>query len=267
LRALWPRSAPGRITDEWLRRNAFLTLDHVTRAGYPVNGRDVAEVGVGDSLASGLAFLAAGARTYTAADPYLGAVASARNREVYRRVKHAWVFDRGQSWPETLDVESFPASNATAIRSPIEDVRGSECFDLICSASVVEHVWNLTNFAAAMHRLLRRDGIALHWVDLGPHDRWAAYPDKLTFLRVPEPIWRTGRRRGLPSRTRLSAIAATFGAADLDVEVAEIGVLAPELLPPNAARLASRFRSLDETDLVECNALLRLRRTAPSSND
>ncbi|MEY2468752.1 MAG: hypothetical protein QOF21_1450 [Actinomycetota bacterium] len=259
IRMLRPRSASGPITAEYLRRHAFYMLDIVLSWADDVVGKDVAEAGVGDNLASGFAFLAAGARSYTAADPYVGDVRSDRARQVYKAAADLWTAERGRL-REGLSPQDFPNDNVDVCRQPLEGIAGKDRFDLICSLSVVEHVWDFERFAAATRRLLRPDGVALHWIDLSPHGKWSEFADPMTFLAVPDSLWRTGRVRGLPTRLRLHEMVAIFEAADLRVEVLETNefIGARDGAP---IQLAKRFRSMSFDEVVIAGATLKISRT------
>ena len=69
-----------------LDRYAFPLLDLVTTHVGSVSGKTILEIGPGDHLASGLAFLAAGAKSYSALDRFPGAYESELSRRWYRLV-------------------------------------------------------------------------------------------------------------------------------------------------------------------------------------
>ncbi|MBV9123434.1 MAG: methyltransferase domain-containing protein [Planctomycetes bacterium] len=243
-----PRAShPLSYRDEELERFAF----YQTRALLPLvgslQGKHLLEIGPGDTLVSGLAFLAAGAASYTAVDRFPGDYQGPVAKSWYREVQQAWprVFPE-LPWPADLQAEQFPEGYPDRVQwwpIPVEEVRTERRFDVICSFLVAELVSDIQGFAALNARLLAPGGLAVHRIDLGPHGCWDTYPDPLTFLRFLDWLWDLmGSNRGTPNRRRHHEYQAAFEAAGLQVEVPEL-----ERVPPDRVqfdRLARRFRDM-----------------------
>lgn len=189
-----------------------------------VTGVDVFEIGPGDHLSSGLALLAAGARSYTCADRFPGNYSSSDARTWYRMVRSAWP-ESYPAWPETLNAETFPEGcpGVKILPLGVESLFDVGTFDLVGSTSVGEHVSDITAFAEASHRLLRPGGFAIHHIDFAPHDCWRTdYDDPFIFLRFPEWLWRMmGSNRGIPNRRRFHEFLDAFETAGLSILVRE----------------------------------------------
>ena len=183
-----------------------------------IRGADVFEIGPGDNLCSGLAFLAGGARSYTCADRFPGNYTGSDAREWYRLVRANW---RG-AWPNGINPETFPhGCPVTVLPVSVENLPDVGRFDVVCSCAVGEHLSDISAFASATARLLRPNGFAVHMVDFSPHDCWRAdYADPFIFLRFPGPLWRAmGSNRGTPNRRRLHEFDKAFTDAGLSVVV------------------------------------------------
>jgi hypothetical protein len=187
-----------------------------------VRDADVLEIGPGDHLASGLAFVACGAKSYTSCDRFLGDYASESAKQWYKMVAEHWPPDLPE-WPEALNPALFPEgmSNVHSLAYAIEDKFDAGPFDLICSYAVGEHVSDVRAFAALTRRLLRPNGVAVHTVDFTPHNCWRTeYEDPYIFLRFPDFLWRLmGSQRGTPNRVRFHEYKAILEEAGLAVDV------------------------------------------------
>lgn len=118
--------------------------------------------------------LAAGARSYTALDRFVGDCSGARAKEWYAGIQRAWprhFHDR--PWPEGLDAERFPEAFADRVRTldgAVETGRSDRRFDVVTPWQVGEHVKDIRAFASLTAELMRPGGSAVHRVDFGPHD-------------------------------------------------------------------------------------------------
>lgn len=170
--------------------NPFQPLRGVETVLGSVEGKDVIEFGPGDTLSSGLAFLAADAATYTSLDRFAPDYSTAEAKRCYRQVRADWPAD----WPADLDPDIFPEGYPDRVRAlsdSIEDTALSKRFDVVTSWQVGEHVTDIDAFCRLTASLLTPNGVAVHRVDFGPHN-WAGYDDPLTFLRFPRrcgPRW------------------------------------------------------------------------------
>lgn len=205
---------------EQLRRYAFgLILDNPAIQPL-IPGAHVLEIGPGDHLATGLAFLAYGAASYTALDRFAGDYRSTSARAWYALVRSQWAhYFPARAWPEGLN--DFPdLARVHYIDAAIEDIERlpSGAYDLVVSQAVGEHVQSIDDFAHGTARLLHRSGVALHNVDFSCH---GFFPDEpLRFLTIPAPIWHLmGSHRGLPNRKRMHDFETAFSAAGLTAQV------------------------------------------------
>ena len=67
---------------------------------------------------------------------------------------------------------------------------GGQPFDYILSTSVLEHLENPEKVLESSLRCLKPGGKLLHYIDLGDHDLFSQNHPELSFLRVPECIYR-----------------------------------------------------------------------------
>jgi len=143
-----------------LDRYAFPLLDRINSHLGPVRGKSILEIGPGDHLASGLAFLAAGAKSYAALDRFPGSYSSELSRRWYRSLAQTWSAKYPNvKWPDHLDPERFPDYPEVAtFQVSVEDFEGTDKYDLVCSFAVGEHVSDVHAFAAVNRRTLLPSG-------------------------------------------------------------------------------------------------------------
>jgi SAM-dependent methyltransferase len=247
-----------------LERYAFQSVRLLQAHVGSLAGLHVAEVGAGDYLTSGFSLLAAGAATYTVIDRFPGDYFGEQGRNWYRGIRSGWETAFPDiPWPADLDAGRFPdgyGSRLDLVALPIEQVTAERKFDVVCSFQVGEHVSSLPAFAAMTARLLAPGGIAVHRVDFGAHDCWTQYRDPLTFLRIPDWLWRaTGSNRGTPNRLRYPAFVEAFAAAGLAVATHDIEHARIENV--DVGRLPSRLRRIPIEELAVCSATFVLRAT------
>jgi hypothetical protein len=206
-----------------LDRYAFPLLDLAMTYLGSVNGKTILEIGPGDHLASGLAFLAAGAKSYAAVDRFPGAYSSELSRRWYHLVAQTWSHKYPQlKWPAHLDPSRFPDyPEVTTFPVSAENFKQTLRYDLVCSFAVGEHVSDINAFAALNRRAVSTSGVGLHVIDFGGH-QWDRPHDPYLFLRFPESIWRAmGSNRGFPNRGRFHEYLAAFSQSGLSVEVVD----------------------------------------------
>lgn len=236
------RTLPG-ADPELLDRYAFKQLDLAERVAGPLAGRSVLEFGPGDNLMTGLAFLAAGAASYSSIDRFAPTPGDARARAWYRALHAAWPHRYpGRPWPAALSPETFPAGAPVIILDrPVEDVRDIGHYDLVFSHAVAEHVLDPAALARQTLAALAPGGVAIHLVDFSGHD-WDIAGDRLRFLRFPEPLWRAmGSNRGAPNRVSFDTYLAHFRAAGLAVAVEDVLHFEEPNLRPAAGVVVDRF--------------------------
>ena len=245
--------AGARFSPGLLERYAFQALRGLERHGVQVEGRSVAEFGPGDTLAAGLALLAAGAETYTCLDRFVPDYSRPAAREWYREVRAAWHQSfPGRSWPAWLEPDRFPVAyphRARVLDVAVERAQQDERYDVVCSWQVGEHVEDIRAFATLTAAMLKSNGVAVHRVDFGPHGCWERYEDPLTFLRFPRWAWRAmGSARGVPNRHRHHEFMQAWEAARLAVECRELTRFAPESI--RFDRLHPTFRGMPRESLL-----------------
>lgn len=219
-----PRTIPGVDvgSDDRLERYALQPLRFALRYRGGLEGADIAEFGPGDNLASGLAMLAGGARSYTALDRFVADYSSPQAKHWYRAVENRWpTFFPHIRWPEWLRADAFPEAYPDRVEAnvtSVEDATILRKFDIVCSYQVGEHVVDVNRFASLTAGLLAPDGVGIHRVDFGPHDCWIRYEDPLTFLRfAPWLWWVMGSNRGYPNRVRHHELRRALKQAGLEV--------------------------------------------------
>jgi hypothetical protein len=247
------RTAPT-LDRTQLDRYAFPLLDRVTKHLGPVSGKRILEIGPGDHLASGLAFLAAGARSYAALDRFPGAYSGEQSRRWYRLVAEAWSEKYPDlKWPGHLDPETFPESpEVTTFQASVEDFSDRGTYDLVCSFAVGEHVSDVRAFAAVNQKAIGQSGAGFHVIDFGGH-QWDRPDDPYLFLRFPNPIWRAmTSNRGLPNRARFHDYVAAFADCGLAVDIVDRRMFRPSASRPPAwvSRLSEESASIQEATFI-----------------
>jgi hypothetical protein len=233
--------------DEQLERYALQAVRSLTGILGSVGELDILELGPGDVLTSGLSLLAAGARSYTVIDRFIGDYQTPGAKDWYRGIRQAWprMFPQ-HPWPEYLEADAFPGrypERVEVLSGAVEEAATDRKYDVVCSYQVGEHVTDIESFAALNARLLKPDGTGVHRVDFSAHAIWALYEDPLTFLRFPEWLWSLmGSNRGLPNRRRYHEFCAAFERAGLKTKVTDLEFCSEESV--RKARLAKRFQGM-----------------------
>jgi len=245
--------------DSELHRYAFQGLNALRQIAGDLRGQSICEIGPGDFLTSGMAMLAAGAGCYLAVDRFIGDYSSLAGREWYTAVQESWprVYPE-LPWPAWLDSARFPEGypeRVMAHRISVESAADMGTFDIVCSFQVGEHVSDVEGFAHSTARLLKPSGVAVHRIDFGPHGAWRSYQDPLTFLRVPDVLWRSmGSARGIPNRRRVHELEDAFRAAGLAVHLS--GIERYPVSNIDFGRLPSRFREMPVESVLTKTAVL-----------
>jgi SAM-dependent methyltransferase len=189
---------------DYVERAFEAIMGHGRLSPADIEGKRVLELGPGDNLGLALRFLAAGARQVVTLDKFAVLRDPGVEQEIYRsllarlspkeqaRCGSAVCFGERTSFDDERlrPVSGVGVEEALTILEP-------ESFDLIVSVAVLEHVYNPDASFAAMDRLLKPGGRMLHQVDFRDHEMFSgAGHHPLTFLTVPQRIWRGGRGHG-----------------------------------------------------------------------
>jgi hypothetical protein len=270
----------------WLRH-----LVLAQQGGMPACPKVVAELGPGDSIGVGLAALLSGAERYLAVDAMAHAD-PAGNLAVFDGLvgllrARAPIPDRVRFPEHTIELPAhdfpsalLPEAQLRAALAPdrvawlrdvvagIEAAPGvldyrptglgadaeREFVDLVLSNAVMEHVTDLPATYRATATWLRPGGHASHQIDFRSHGLFRAWDGHWA---CPDWLWRLfmGRRGYLLNREPLGTHRRT---------AADCGFEEPMLLrhtrPPEARRLAPRFRGMDDADRTTDTAYLLLRK-------
>lgn len=227
-------------------------------------GKTVVEIGPGDAIPLAPLFIAAGARRYVAIDRFLGDVTSAAALDLYRRVVQlapptladqlrALGLASDNDWRHFLT----RSQHVDLVRSGIEldaPAQGRDA-DYVVSFNVCEHLDDMAAAFKNMKALLAPHGCMIHRVDYGPHDLWQRYDNPLTFLTVPESLWRlSSSNRGCPNRVRHAQLLDI--AADLELHWMDRIGTQVDIKHVHTVRshLAKRFRALSDAELSVLDA-------------
>ena len=195
-------------------------LNLVNKVNLHCNGirnKSILEIGPGDHLASGLAMLALGAKSYTAIDRFPGNYNNPKANKWYEYLKKNWPYG---AWPDEISITTWLDSKKVfKINGGIEELSLDRQYDIVCSYAVGEHVSDVSKFAESHRRILKSNGVAMHHIDFGGH-RWDKFGDPFLFLKFPNFVWRImGSARGEPNRIPMSGFTKVFHAAGLHVSV------------------------------------------------
>lgn len=208
------------------------------------------ELGPGDTITSALAMLALGANKTIHVD--VGAFAST-DMSIYRTMAD-YLRTQKLVAPDLSEIESFeemtreiPVQYHTEGHLSLANME-PESVDLVWSHAVLEHVGR-AEFLETMRqtrRILRKDGVATHVVDLKDH---LAYG--LNNLRFSEKTWESSfmSKSGFyTNRIRYSEMIALFEKAGF--EVCETTKVLFDALPTPKSKLWEPYRKLPDEELM-----------------
>lgn len=261
-----------------------------------LSGKNILEIGPGDTLGVAMLLLAKGAASVTCLDRFKPKIDPEKNRFVCEGLIRNLTSQERSRIDGLLDFfirnESSPDGRIIAKYGlPIEQLTPSgsqDGFDLIISRAVLEHVYDLREAWMGMVRVLKSNGQMLHKVDFRSHKFYnRVHP--LYFLTFEESFWRIlsspdptlNRKR---SDTYRSLLASTFQ----DYSVYSTSVLEnPELLPHSIEfklgehyqendlaavkairpKLATPFRNLSDLDLMVSGVFIDCRNPVKGSKN
>jgi len=174
-----------------------------------LKNKTLVELGPGDTMATGLFFLAYGAARVVCFDRFKLIVNSQKNTLIARQIlsilpepqqlqlQTILSFDnQGQM---SLDITRLQYQHSLDEKIGLEN----NSVDIIVSNAVLEHVQNLNALFASMYRILKPGGLMVHAADLKSHD--LHHTTELDFLTVPDWLWWLMTfYRGAPNRKRWS---------------------------------------------------------------
>jgi hypothetical protein len=267
----------------------------LARAGLPsIHGKEVLEVGPGDHLGVGLTLLALGARRITAIDRFVVDHDPSRQKAIYREIAQRFSGLERQRLENAFDDDGLLRDDRLRLitRASAEDanrILPEHSVDLVISVAVGEHLSNVGRSMSALDAVLVPRGVQIHQIDLRDHGlftsrgfgplewlttservhaalvRWSGGPN-----RVLAPDYRrlmTGRK----CRITISQVAGSN--VDLDAYPERLkygehyGETEREMVTEIRPRLASRFRSWAEEDLLAAGIVLRIGSSAALDGD
>lgn len=264
------RVRAGRTTTHDLSEQATKVLDQFSffmdSIGWEqIRGKTVIEIGPGDAIPLAPLFLGAGAAKYVAIDRFLGDVHGEFASTLYEvlaslapsSIREGWQARRiDPSHGGLIGLLSDP-DLVDLRRVSIESLGHNECEpgDFVISFNVLEHTLNVSSALRSMTLLLKPNGRMIHRVDYGPHDCWASYENPLTFLTIPEFVWRLmGNQRGYPNRVRHCEVVDTLRLLGLSV-LDRVTAQAPSTSVAELRHhLHPRLRSFTDAQIAILNA-------------
>ena len=210
----------GSPVKENLHRYVYDLIDKIQRSCGSMRGKSILEIGPGDHLATGLAMIALGAKSYSVLDRFPGDYKSEDALSWYRLLRDNWKYGE---WPSDLDVENWLSSeNLTIYSASAEDFSPPCEFDIVCSYAVGEHVSDVKSFAKLNKNCISKTGVGLHIIDFGGH-QWDRFGDPFLFMKFPDFIWNLmGSARGEPNRVRFAPYLRYLKDAGLQVDSVEV---------------------------------------------
>jgi hypothetical protein len=212
----------------------------VAREGALFQGKNVLEIGPGDTRSVGLIVKCRGAATYDGLDEY---EVLSRGPD-YLRDLYGAIFevegDRGGwSRAEALLAETGVHVGLDALR------RAGKKYNLVLSRAALEHVQNIDNLFSALREVVSDDAVLIHKVDMRHHGVF--FDHELDFLSFPERIYRhmASHDRGMPNRLRVPDyldLGERYGLAL--VYAGSTHMITPERVHEIIARLASPWRKM-----------------------
>jgi SAM-dependent methyltransferase len=205
------RLAAGRIETDSGRRHSTLDLDaslgyveevyrdYCGYAGVEGFSGTVGELGPGDNFGVALLALHGGAREVHTIDRYYSRRDPEQQHAIYRAL--AQRHDLGDRFRDGYDEDSIRGLSYHAGEPAEVFFRQSGIrFDAILSRAVMEHLYDPLGALDDMLEALEPAGVMVHRIDLRDHGMFEGrHP--LTFLRVPEPLYRRmTRNSGRPNR-------------------------------------------------------------------
>lgn len=238
-------------------RDIFGKIDEAVRQTGGWAGRNVLEIGPGDSLGCGLLAIAKGAEKYCAIDRFSVRFDPESERRIFLDLIGDLSDDERGRVDAMIDIlpngyradpDRFEYFDATGIEESC-DLFPEATFDVVFSNAVLEHVADVPASLTAIRALMRPGGVMFHDVDLRSHQRIEKHP--MQILEYPNWLWRAmSSHSGEPNRVRLPEylrIVRELGFADVHIDVRQR--FDPALIDRVRPRLARLFRAIADQDL------------------
>jgi hypothetical protein len=257
-----------------------------------IAGRHIVELGPGDNMSVALRFLAAGASRVTCLDRFETVRDREQERRIYLAVRERLPADQMRAFDASVDLSKGIQWNPDKLRciygvaaEKANTVLDAASVDLIISRAVLEEIYDTDELFRAMDEVLIPGGWMVHKIDLRDYGLFSAkgfHP--LEFLTIPDALYRLMTYRSDQPNRRLIdyyrnkmaelGYAATIHKtavvsskySPVPVEVVphkvklEMGVdydsSTLEMIRAIRPRLAARFRSLPEEDLMVAGIFL-----------
>ena len=270
----------GTLHSGWSPKDGVSYIEEVVRdylAYARVNrfAGKAAEIGPGDNCGVALMLLANGCDHVDLADRYYSKRNPAEQAAIYRALaeRHASVREILAD-ADLFDEKTFPRLKRYYGKGAAaeEFFSSHHDYDLIVSRAVGEHLYDPVRAVAEMARALRPGGLLLHKVDLRDHEMFSLYHDELTWLEVPQPLYRrmtaaSGRpNRVLVHEYRDALSRAGLKASVLVTRLAGVGDITPHreydaidistrqraerFVNARRRRFATKFHSVPTKDLA-----------------
>lgn len=222
-------------------------------------GARVLEIGPGPILGNAVRFVAFGVHRYFGIDRYPLFRTDRIVREAYRDMIATLSLQEQERckdlvvWSSKRKNDLFDDRISTLVLS-VEEVAEKlppDCFDLIVSFNVMEHVGDVKKTLDNMVYLLKQGGVMIHRIDVGTHaDRASVHP--LWQLTVPSWLWRLMySQRAYPNRMRPSEYLRLAEQAGLETLVYQTGNHLPAIeVARLRAHLQPELRSYSVDDLA-----------------
>lgn len=199
--------------DQSVMRNWTRHLQDYLLRDLDLEGREVIELGPGPDLGTGLLWLAAGAKGYTAVDAH----PLARNRSSLEL--HQAIARRIAASREDNELEARLLAAVDRLHHPDRDDQDAPLryrvigdfdlskleplrFDLVVSHSAFEHFSDVDRTFAQLAPLVTERAHLVTEIDLQTHTRWIRDADPLNIYRYSRQVYRSFGFSGIPNRVR-----------------------------------------------------------------
>jgi SAM-dependent methyltransferase len=218
-----------------------LLYSFCNQIGITPSGRNILEIGIGETNSTGYEMLARGIGYYWGFEPFLPLDRS-KDMAMWKAVHK-----RHPSLEENVLKNMARVKSLSFIEN--------ETVDIIFSHCVLEHVRDMGSLISETGRVLKNEGCMLHFVDY--RDHFFRYP--YHFLQFSEKTWDTFLDPGYLPRYRVSDHVDGFLKAGFTVTV-----LARDTHPSAFERIKDRihpsFRRYEQEDLTTTTAMLHVKK-------